>query len=203
MEKLCKRVVIFALTLYIVLFGTVLFSDSVRYKDGTLLTGKIIGQNTSFIFLESEKGDILRIGKEVVSNVSYLTPQKKNEVKLEVPQQRKEIINLPTNTQLSLAKDPNVPKNEPVLGKNMYYLLLKDAKSYLIKVNGSNFKNINKIYLENQDKGKEQEFYNLQATSVEVVVDPNELGIGFYDLVIESKSGYKVKKEYFIEVKEP
>jgi hypothetical protein len=203
MEKLCKRVVIFALTLYIELFGTVLFSDSVRYKDGTLLTGKIIGQNTSFIFLESEKGDILRIGKEVVSNVSYLTPQKKNEVKLEVPQQRKEIINLPTNTQLSLAKDPNVPKNEPVLGKNMYYLLLKDAKSYLIKVNGFNFKNITKIYLENQDKGKEQEFYNLQATSVEVVVDPNELGIGFYDLVIESKSGYKVKKEYFIEVKEP
>ena len=70
-------VVNFALTVYIVLFGTVLFSDSVRYKDGTLLTGKIIGQNTSFIFLESEKGDILRIGKEVVSNVSYLTPQKK------------------------------------------------------------------------------------------------------------------------------
>ena len=59
------------------------------------------------------------------------------------------------------------------------------------------------VYLENQDKGKEQEFYNLQTTSVEVVVDPTELGIGFYDLVIESKSGYKVKKEYFIEVKEP
>ena len=143
-------VVNFALTVYIVLFGTVLFSDSVRYKDGTLLTGKIIGQNTSFIFLESEKGDILRIGKEVVSNVSYLTPQKKNEVRLEVAQQRKEIINLPTNTQLSLAKDPNVPKNEPVLGNNMYYLLLKDAKSYLIKINGSNFKNISKIYLENR-----------------------------------------------------
>ena len=196
-------VVNFALTVYIVLFGTVLFSDSVRYKDGTLLTGKIIGQNTSFIFLESETGDILRIGKEVVSNVSYLTPQKKNEVRLEVAQQRKEIINLPTNTQLSLAKNPNVPKNEPVLGNNMYYLLLKDAKSYLIKINGSNFKNISKIYLENQDKGKEQEFYNLQTTSVEVVVDPTELGIGFYDLVIESKSGYKVKKEYFIEVKEP
>ena len=203
MKKLCKGVVNFALTVYIVLFGTVLFSDSVRYKDGTLLTGKIIGQNTSFIFLESEKGDILRIGKEVVSNVSYLTPQKKNEVRLEVAQQRKEIINLPTNTQLSLAKDPNVPKNEPVLGNNMYYLLLKDAKSYLIKINGSNFKNISKIYLENQDKGKEQEFYNLQTTSVEVVVDPTDLGIGFYDLVIESKSGYKVKKEYFIEVKEP
>jgi hypothetical protein len=203
MEKLCKRVGKIALTVYIVLFGTVLFSDSVRYKDGTLLTGKIIGQNTSFIFLESEKGDILRIGKEVVSNVSYLSSQKKNDVKLEVPQQRKEIINFPTNTQLSLAKNPDVPKNEPVLGKNMYYLLLKDAKSYLIKVNGFNFKNITKIYLENQDKGKEQEFYNLQATSVEVIVDPNELGIGFYDLVIESKSGYKVKKEYFIEVKEP
>jgi hypothetical protein len=73
----------------------------------------------------------------------------------------------------------------------------------LIKINGYNFKNINKIYLENQDKGNEQEFYNLQTTSVEVIVDPHNLGIGFYDLVIESKSGYKVKMEYFIEVKEP
>jgi hypothetical protein len=203
MIKLCKGVVNYTLTVYIVLFGTTLFPDSVRYKDGTLLTGKIIRQNTSFIFLESENGDILRIGKEVVSNVSYLNSHKKNELKLEVPQQNKEIINLPTNTQISLANEPNVPKNEIALGKNMYYLLLKDAKSYLIKINGFNFKNINKIYLENQDKGNEQEFYNLQTTSVEVIVDPSELGLGFYDLVIESKSGYKVKKEYFIEVKEP
>jgi hypothetical protein len=203
MKKLCKGVISYTLTLYIVLSGTVLFSDSVRYKDGTLLSGKIIGQNTLFIFLESENGDILRIGKEAVSTVSYLSPQKKIEDRVDVSPQNKEIINLPTNTQISLPNNNIVPKNEPVLGKNMYYLLLKDEKSYLIKINGYNFKNINKIFLENQDKGNEQEFYNLQTTSVEVIVDPNNLGIGFYDLVIESKSGYKVKKEYFIEVKEP
>ncbi len=203
MTKLKKGAIVAALSLIFLLVGNDLFSDSVQYKDGSVLQGKIVGQNMRFLFLELDNGDILRIGKEVVTRVIYYITPPKEEIKPEPVRQRKAVINLPTNALAPEIPEAEPQKNELALGNNMYYLILKDEKSYLIRISGFNFNLIHKIYLESSQKEKEQEFYNLQSKSVEVVINSNDLDTGFYDLVIESKSGYRVKKEYFIEVKEP
>jgi hypothetical protein len=198
-----KRVLLCALLLIFLFVGNDLFSDSVQYKDGSVLQGKIVGQNMHSIFLEQENGNILRIGKEVVIRFTYFITPPKEEIKTESRHQRKAVIHLPTNTQPPAIPDIKPQKNDLSLGNNIYYLILKDEKSYLIRISGFNFNLIHKIYLENPQKEKEQEFYNLQSKSVEVVINSNDLDTGFYDLVIESKTGYRVRKEYFIEVKEP
>jgi len=180
------------------------FADSVIYKEGSIIEGKIIGQTPMEVLIETSSGEVLRIQKKVILKLRYGNQIKTATEKQSSIQPRPEIINLPTNTQKNpIETKSNFSNTDPVITTNTYYQILKDSKSYLIRLQGENFQTIKKVLLENQDKGIDQQIYNLQAKSVEFSINSSTLDLGFYDLVLESKTGNKIRREYFVEVKEP
>ncbi len=180
------------------------FADSVVYKEGSVIEGKIIGQTPLEVLIETTSGEVLRIQKKVILKLRYGNQTKPAIEKQSTDQSRSEIINLPTNTQKnSVESKSNFSSTEPIITTSTYYQILKDSKSYLIRLQGENFQAIKKVLLENQDKGIDQQIYNLQAKSVEFSVNSSLLDLGFYGLVLESKTGAKIRREYFVEVKEP
>lgn len=185
-------------------FHSSFFADSVIYKEGSIIEGKIIGQTPIEVFIEITSGEVLRIQKKVILKLRYGNQTKPATEKQSSNQFKSEIINLPTNTQKNLVDTKsNINNTEPIITTNTYYQILKDSKSYLIRLQGENFQAIKKVQLESQDKGIDQQIYNLQAKSVEISINSSTLDLGFYDLVLESKTGAKIRREYFVEVKEP
>ena len=207
MKKDYKREVL-TLLFFIPMFLT---ADTITYTDGIVLDGKIISQNTYSLLLKTNEGTIYKIIKSSVSKIKYGDSEKKyQDNKVSSIPLKTEIINLPTNTKENIQFNNNskssnraLSSNEPELVSNLYYQILKDSKVYLIRLQGNNFKEIDRVILENAGQSNEQEIYNLQAKSVEFMVKSSELDLGFYDLVIQSKTGAKVRREYFVEVKEP
>jgi hypothetical protein len=180
------------------------FADTVIYKEGSIIEGKIIGQTPMEVLIETTSGELLRIQKKVILKLRYGNQTKPATEKQSSNQSRSEIINLPTNTQKNpIEIKSNLSNTDPIITTNIYYQILKDSKSYLIRLQGENFQTIKKVLLENQDKGIDQQIYNLQAKSVEFSINSSVLDLGFYDLVLESKTGAKIRREYFVEVKEP
>lgn len=189
-------------------------ADSVWYNESLSLEGKIVSQNAYEIFLETDDGVLYRIKKSAVKKIKYDLPQKQVISEEKKSATKTEVLTLSTNTNdkstRSLPLLPNQPpaqiqqKNDDVvLLSNIYYQVLKDSRTYLIRLEGDNFKKIEKVLLENSQFTNEPEIYNLQAKSFEMIVKSNDLNLGFYDLVIQSKTGTKIRKEYFVEVKEP
>lgn len=212
MYKLFERV--FAFLILFCVFS--ISSDSVWYTESLNLEGKIVSQNAVDIFLETEDGTLYRIKKSAIKKIKYDIPQKQVAPEEKKTNSKPEVLTLSANTNdrvirpvqtISTPNQPSPPpqvkSDEPILLSNIYYQILKDSKNYLIRLEGENFNKIDKVLLENSQKMNEPEVYNLQAKSIEMVLKSNDLDLGFYDLVIQSKSGQKIRKEYFVEVKEP
>jgi hypothetical protein len=197
-----KLVLILSILFFLPVYSS--YADTVIYKEGSVIEGKIIGQTPLEVIIETASGEVLRIQKKVILKLRYGNQTKPTLEKQSSNQSRSEVINLPTNTQKNVVESKsNSSSTEPIITTNTYYQILKDSKSYLIRLQGENFQSIKKVLLDNQEKEIDQQIYNLQAKSVEFSINSSALDLGFYDLVLESKTGTKIRREYFVEVKEP
>lgn len=197
----------------LIFIGLSLKADSIWYSDSLNLEGKIISQNALEIFLETSDGVLYRVKKSAVKRIKYDIAPKSVPVEEKKTTAKTEVLTFSTNTNenagrslpaSSPAQTNPQPKNlDVVLSSNTYYQVLKDSRTYLIRLEGENFTKIDKVLLENSEMSSEPEIYNLQAKSFEMIVKSGDLNLGFYDLVIHSRSGNKIRKEYFVEVKEP
>ncbi|HNI97450.1 MAG TPA: hypothetical protein PL169_15370 [Leptospiraceae bacterium] len=155
------------------------FSDTVYFQNGTNISGKIKNQNIYEIQLETEPGKIQIISKNLVSRVSY-----------------EEYV--ARKTEPPPAKKEEPPKTDP---EPMVYQVKKDNKTYLIDVDMGHLPLIFVATLVRGELIIPQEVRNATDKYFLLVVNPDLLLTGDYDLVIRSIDGKEIsRKTNFVSV---
>lgn len=158
------------------------FSDTVYFQNGTNISGKIKNQNIYEIQLETEPGKIQIISKNLVSRVSY---EEYIARKTEPPPVKKE-------------EPPKPEKTEP---EPMVYQVKKDNKTYLIDVDMGPLPLLFVATLVRGELIIPQEVRNATDKYFLLVVNPDLLLTGDYDLVIRSIDGKEIsRKTNFVSV---
>lgn len=162
-----------------VLLSVPAFSDTVYFQNGTNISGKIKNQNIYEIQLETEPGKIQIISKNLVSRVSY-----------------EEYV--ARKTEPPPAKKEEPPKTDP---EPMVYQVKKDNKTYLIDVDMGPLPLIFVATLVRGELIIPQEVRNATDKYFLLVVNPDLLLTGDYDLVIRSIDGKEIsRKTNFVSV---
>ena len=163
-----------------VLLSVPAFSDTVYFQNGTNISGKIKNQNIYEIQLETEPGKIQIISKNLVSRVSY-----------------EEYVARKTEPPPP-AKKEEPPKTDP---EPMVYQVKKDNKTYLIDVDMGPLPLIFVATLVRGELIIPQEVRNATDKYFLLVVNPDLLLTGDYDLVIRSIDGKEIsRKANFVSV---
>lgn len=163
-----------------VLLSVPAFSDTVYFQNGTNISGKIKNQNIYEIQLETEPGKIQIISKNLVSRVSY-----------------EEYVARKTEPPPP-AKKEEPPKTDP---EPMVYQVKKDNKTYLIDVDMGPLPLIFVATLVRGELIIPQEVRNATDKYFLLVVNPDLLLTGDYDLVIRSIDGKEIsRKTNFVSV---
>ncbi len=165
-----------------VLLSVPAFSDTVYFHNGTNIPGKIKNQNIYEIHLETEPGKIQIISKNLVSRVSY---EEYVARKTEPPPVKKE-------------EPPKPEKTDP---EPMVYQVKKDNKTYLIDVDMGPLPLLFVATLVRGELIIPQEVRNATDKYFLLVVNPDLLLTGDYDLVIRSIEGKEIsRKTNFVSV---
>jgi hypothetical protein len=180
LSHLNKVIILFLLTIG----ADAVLAETLIMQNGSRIKGKILNQNINEIQLESETGEVIQISKNKLSRILF---KDNSEPKV------RNIIPDPEPVLKTEEKPIEPPK--PV----MIYEVTKDNKIYLIDVIGEKFPESVKVSLEADGIIIPQKIRKVSDKYFELCIDPENLPIKEYNLIIDIGSEI-IRRDRFIEV---
>lgn len=144
---------------------TPLYSDLVHLRNGKVLEGVIKKHNLESIEFENENGEIFTIHKSRIQRVQF----QKFEKKTKESETAKEYI--------------------PII-----FEVTRDNRLYTIPIFGKDFPSYIQVKLVSEKSEKFQRYRNLWKESFILIVDPEGMELGIYDLVILDSDGKEIHR---------
>lgn len=151
---------------FLVLFIThSINADIIYLRNGKILEGVIRKHNLESIEFENEEGETHLIHKSKIQRVQFQRFEKKKKE----PQEVQEYI--------------------PII-----FEVIRDNRVYTIPIFGKEFPNKIQVKLVSEKGEKLQKYRNLSSESFILIVDPEGMELGIYDLVILDEQGKEIQK---------
>lgn len=147
------------------LVGPPLYADIVYLRSGKVLEGIIKKHNLESIELENEDGEVFLIHKSKIQRVQF----QKFEKKKKEPEQVQEYI--------------------PII-----FEVLRDNRLYTIPIFGKDFPSSIQVKLVSEKGEKFQKYRNLSNESFVLIVDPEGMDLGVYDLIVLDSEGKEIQR---------
>lgn len=151
--------------LILVLLGRPLQADILYLRDGKILEGVIRKHNLESIEFENENGETHLIHKSKIQKVRF-----------------KKFIKKKKEQEL-------VQEYIPII-----FEVVRDNRVYTIPVFGKNFPNFIQVKLVSEKAEKLQRYRNLSSESFILIVDPEGMELGIYDLIVLDEQGRELQK---------
>jgi len=151
-------------------------ADTIFLRNGSSIEGKVKAHKLNSILIEDLEGDTKEIPKEFIRKITYANLKKTEE-----------------------EDEPEILKSYPPI----IFEVTKDGRIYTIPVFGRKFPSSIKVKLVSDKYEKTQKYRNLSENSFTLLVDPEGMEIGEYDLVVESEDGIFIQRILrFVEIVE-
>ncbi len=149
------------------IFQSQLQADLLYLRNGKVLEGIIKKHNIESIEFENEEGEIHTIHKSKIQRVQFQKFIRKTK-----------------------EPEPNlIPEYIPII-----FEVTRDNRLYTIPIFGKNFPSFIQVKLVSERGEKFQKYRNLSEESFVLIVDPEGMELGIYDLVIFDEQGKEIQK---------
>ncbi len=143
-------------------------ADTIFLRNGSSIEGKVKTHKLNYILIEDLEGNEKQIPKDLIRKITYGSLHKK----------------------LEEEEEPEILKNYPPI----IFEVTKDGRIYTIPVFGRKFPSSIKVKLVSDKYEKAQKYRNLSENSFTLLVDPEGMETGEYDLVVESEEGIFIQR---------